>query len=55
MEKIMQLYRERKISSGKARELLNVDFDKWLEIMKKENLYFDYDKKDLKEDLKTNF
>ena len=46
------LYKEKKISSGKARELLNIDFDEWLQIMKEENLYFDYDKDDLKDDLK---
>ncbi len=51
-ENIIRLYKEKKISSGKARELLNIDFDEWLKVMKQENLYFDYEKEDLKEDLK---
>lgn len=51
-QNVVKLYREKKISSGKARELLNIDFDEWLQIMKEENLYFDYEKEDLKEDLK---
>lgn len=51
-EEIIRLYKDKKISSGKARELLRVDFDEWLEIMKEENLYFDYEKEDLEEDLK---
>ncbi len=51
-ENIVRLYKEKKVSSGKARELLNADFDEWLNIMKEENLYFDYEKEDLKEDLK---
>jgi len=29
-----------------------IDFDEWLQIMKEENLYFDYEKEDLDEDLK---
>ena len=51
-ENVIKLYREKKISSGKARELLNIDFDEWLEVMKEENLYLNYEKEDLKEDLK---
>jgi predicted HTH domain antitoxin len=51
-ENVVKLYRSKKVSSGKARELLNVDFEEWICIMKEENLYFDYEKDDLKEDLK---
>jgi len=50
-ENIIKLYKEKKVSSGKARKLLNIDFDEWLQIMKEENLYFEYDKDDLDDDL----
>ena len=51
-ENVVKLFREKKISSGKARSLLSIDVDEWLAMMKEENLYFDYDKEDLEEDLK---
>ena len=51
-ENVIRLYREKKISSGKARELLDIDLDEWLRIMKENNLYLDYEQEDLEEDLK---
>lgn len=51
-KRVVELYKQEKISMGKARTLLNVDFDEWLTIMKKENLYLHYDDEMLQEDLK---
>ncbi len=52
LKRVVELYRQEKISMGKARTLLNIDFDEWLTLMKKENLYLHYDDEMLQEDLK---
>lgn len=50
--RVVQLYRDEKISMGKAREMLGIDMDEWLKIMKAEKLPLHYDREMLEEDLK---
>ena len=51
-KKVQTLYKNRKISLQKAAELLKIDLSEILELIKKEGLYLNYSKEELKEDLK---
>jgi len=50
---VLQLYRERKISFGKARDLAEVDTWEMLDLFAKNDLYLDYSAVDLEQDLIT--
>ena len=50
--RIVELYRQDKVSAGKAREMLSIDFDEWLTLMQREQLHGHYDDEMLKSDLK---
>ena len=52
MEKILEQYKNRKISMQRAAELLKVDLTEMLEIVKREDLHLDYTEEELREDLK---
>jgi len=51
-ERILQQYKNRKISLQRAAELLKVDLVEMLELIKKEGLHLDYTEEELREDLK---
>ena len=51
-KKVLNMYKERKISMAKAAEMLNIDLWQMIDIIKEENLYIDYTEEELKEDLK---
>ncbi|MEK6949119.1 MAG: DUF6290 family protein [Nanoarchaeota archaeon] len=51
-EKILQQYKNRKISLQKATELLKIDLTEMLELVKREDLHLDYTEEELREDLK---
>ena len=48
---VLQLYREGKISFGKARDLAEVDTWEMLDLFAKNDLYLDYSAVDLEQDL----
>lgn len=50
--RVLNMYKERKISLAKAAELLSIDLWQMIDIIKEENLYLDYSEEELKEDLK---
>ena len=50
---VLQLYREGKISFGKAKELAEVDTWEMLNLLAKNDLYLDYSATDLEHDLIT--
>ncbi len=50
---VLQLYREGKISFGKARDLAEVDTWEMLDLFAKNDLYLDYSAVDLEQDLIT--
>lgn len=49
--KVLRMYKERKISLGKAAEILDIDIWQMIDMIKEENLYLDYSEEELKEDL----
>lgn len=49
--KVLGMYKQRKISLGKAAEILGLDIWQMIDIIKEENLYLDYSDEELKEDL----
>lgn len=49
--KVLSMYKERKISLTKAAEILDIDIWQMIDLIKKENLYLDYSEDELKEDL----
>ena len=49
--KVLGMYKERKISLAKAAEILNVDTWQMIDIIKEENLYLDYSEEELREDI----
>ena len=51
-EKILQQYKNRKISLQRAAELLKIDLTEMLELVKREDLHLDYTEEELREDLK---
>lgn len=51
-KRVVELYRQEKISMGKAREILGIDFDEWLKLMKEEKLTIHYDREMWEEDRK---
>ncbi len=51
-EKILQQYKNRKISLQKAAELLNIDLIEMLDLIKRKELHLDYSEEELREDLK---
>jgi predicted HTH domain antitoxin len=51
-DKILRMYKERKISLAKAAEMLKINMSQMIGKIKKKNLYLDYSNKELKEDLK---
>ena len=51
-EKILQQYKNRKISLQKAAELLKIDLTEMLDLIKNENLYLDYTEEELRKDMK---
>ncbi len=51
-KKVLNMYKERKISMAKAAEMLNIDLWQMIDTIKEENLYIDYSEEELKEDLK---
>jgi len=50
---VLQLYREGKISFGKAKDLAEVDTWEMLNLLAKNDLYLDYSAVDLEQDLIT--
>ena len=50
--KVLSMYKERKISLAKAAEILNIDIWQMIDMIKEENLYLDYSDEELSEDLK---
>lgn len=50
-KRALSMYKERKISLGKAAEMLEVDIWQMIDIIKEENLNLDYSEEELKEDL----
>ena len=51
-KKVLQMYKDRKISMAKAAEMLNIDLWQMIDIVKREKIYLDYSEEELKEDLK---
>lgn len=51
-KRVVELYRQEKISMGKAREMLGIDFDEWLKLMKEEKLTIPYTREMWEEDKK---
>ena len=49
--KVLGMYKERKISLAKAADILDIDIWQMIDIIKKENLYLDYSDDELREDL----
>lgn len=49
--KVLSMYKERKISLAKAAEILNLDIWQMIDIIKEENLYLDYSEEELREDI----
>ena len=49
---VLQQYKNRKISLQKAAELLKIDLEEMLSIIKNEDLHLDYTEEELIEDLK---
>ena len=49
--KVLTMYRERKISLAKAAEMLDIDIWQMIDLLKKESLYLDYSEEELREDL----
>ena len=50
--KVLAMYKERKISLAKAADLLELDLWQMIDLIKKENLHLDYSEEELIEDLK---
>lgn len=50
--KVLNMYKERKISLAKASEMLDLDIWQMIDLIKEENLYLDYSEQELNEDLK---
>ena len=50
--KILSMYKERKISLAKAAEMLEIDLWQMIDLLKKENLYLDYSEEELREYIK---
>ena len=50
--KVLSMYKERRISLAKAAEMLDIDLWQMIDIMKEENLHLDYSEEELTEDLK---
>lgn len=51
-KRVLNMYKERRISLAKAAELLGIDLWQMIDIIKEESLYLDYSEEELKEDLK---
>ena len=51
-ERVLRLYKDKKISLEKAASVLGVDIVEMIEIIQKEELYIDYGLDELKEDLR---
>lgn len=51
-KKVLDDYKERKISMQKAASLLGIDLLGMIDLMQKEGLYLDYTEEELREDLK---
>lgn len=49
--KVLSMYKERKISLAKAAEILNLDIWQMIDMIKEENLYLDYSEEELREDI----
>lgn len=52
MNKVLSMYKERKISLAKAAEMLDIDLWQMIDLVKREKLYLDYSEEELKEDTK---
>lgn len=52
MNKVLSMYKERKISLAKAAEMLDIDLWQMIDMVKEENLHLDYSEEELTEDLK---
>ena len=50
---VLELYKQKKISLGKAKELAGLDTWEMLDILIKHDIPLDYTAKDLKEDMQT--
>lgn len=50
-ERVINLYRERKVSMEKAAEMLKIDLWSFIDIIKSERLFLDYSEEELKDDL----
>ncbi|MBI2541847.1 UPF0175 family protein [Candidatus Woesearchaeota archaeon] len=51
-KRVLNKYKERKVSLAKAAELLNIDLWQMIDLVKEESIYLDYSEDELKEDLK---
>lgn len=51
-KRVLNMYKQRKISLAKAAELLDTDLWQMIDIIKEESLYLDYSEEELKDDLK---
>lgn len=51
-KRVLNMYKQRKISLAKATELLDTDLWQMIDLIKEESLYLDYSEEELKEDLK---
>lgn len=49
--KVLGMYKERKISLAKAAEMLDADIWQMIDLIKNESLYLDYSEDELREDL----
>ena len=49
--KVLGMYKERKISLAKAAEILSIDVCQMIDIVRKESIYLDCSKAELREDL----
>ena len=47
-KKVLQMYKDRKISMAKAAEMLNIDLWQMIDIVKREKIYLDYSEEELK-------
>ena len=50
--KVLSMYKERRISLAKAAEMLDIDLWQMIDMIKEENLHLDYSEEELTEDLK---
>ncbi|MBI2545693.1 UPF0175 family protein [Candidatus Woesearchaeota archaeon] len=49
--KVLHMYKERKISLARAAEMLEIDIWQMIDLIRKENLYLDYSEEELLEDM----